>query len=80
VFEESQRTAGETFNVTSGKGVKLSYVVNLMRRLLGNGSKTIIKENRPGKVWNFTANISKARKLFQYETKIDLDEGLSRIA
>lgn len=78
VIDRFENVAGQTFNIASGKGVKLSYVANMIKRLLGNGSKTIIKENRPGEVWKFTANISKARKLLQYEPKIDLDEGLSR--
>jgi UDP-glucose 4-epimerase len=70
--------AGETFNIAFGKGVRLSYVANMIRKLLGNGSKTIIKENRPGEVWRFTADISKAAKLLQYKPKIDIDVGLAR--
>jgi UDP-glucose 4-epimerase len=70
--------AGETFNLASGKGVSLSYVANMIRKLVGNGSKIIIKENRPGEVWRFTADISKAAKLLQYKPKIDIDTGLER--
>lgn len=69
---------GETFNVASGKGVKLGHVANLIKKLLGSRCKTIIEENRPGEVWKFTADISKAKKLLHYEPKVDIVEGLSR--
>jgi nucleoside-diphosphate-sugar epimerase len=78
VIDTFDNITGETFNIASGKGVKLTYVANMIRKLLGGTSKTIVEKNRPGEVWKFTADISKAKKVLHYEPKIHIDEGLSR--
>lgn len=69
---------GETLNVAFGEGVKLTNVANKIKELLASKSKILIKENRPGEVWKFQANISKARRLIGYRPKIDINEGLAR--
>ncbi len=76
VLQRFENVKGETFNIASGKGVKLIDVAENIKKLLGSASKTVIKDNRPGEVWQFTADISKAEKLLQYEPRIGIDEGL----
>ena len=78
IIEKFDRVKGRTVNIASGKGMKLTFVANKIKNLLGGKNKIIIKENRPGEVWKFQANISKARKLLGYEPKVDIDNGLMR--
>lgn len=67
---------GETFNIAIGKGLKLTYIANKIRELLKSKSEIIIKENRPGEVWKFQADITKAHKLLDFEPHVNIDEGL----
>jgi nucleoside-diphosphate-sugar epimerase len=67
---------GITFNIASGKGLKLTYIANQIRDLLGSESKIVLKANRPGEVCKFQADISKAHKLLDFEPKVKIDEGL----
>jgi UDP-glucose 4-epimerase len=78
VIERYENVKGETFNLASGINVRLSYVAEQIKRLLESESKILIKENRPGEVWKFAADISKAKRLLQYEPKTEIDYGLSR--
>lgn len=69
----------ETFNIAShGKGKTLTYVARKVIELLESESKITIKENRPGEVCKFQADISKAEKLLDYKPKVSIEEGLVR--
>lgn len=76
IIERFDEVKGETFNIAFGKGIKLNYVANKIKELLLSGSKIIIKQNRPGEVWKFQADVSKADKLLYYKPKIGIVEGL----
>jgi nucleoside-diphosphate-sugar epimerase len=67
---------GETINIASGKGVRLTHLANKIRELVGSESEIVIKANRPGEVSSFQADISKAHKLLGFEPKVNIDEGL----
>ena len=76
-IERFNKIKSETFNIAShGKGKALIYVANRIKELLESKSKIIVRENRPGEVYKFQADISKAEKLLDYKPKIDLQEGL----
>jgi len=76
-IERFDKIKSETFNIASnGKGKALIYVANKIKELLKSESKIIVKENRPGEVYKFQADISKAKKLLDYEPKVGLEEGL----
>ena len=69
----------ETFNIaSSGKGKALTYVAHKITELLDSESKITIKENRPGEICKFQADISKAEKLIDYKPKVSIEEGLVR--
>jgi len=68
----------QTFNIATGKGIKILYVAQLIKKLLNSKSKIIVKKNRSGEVIRYIADISKAKKLLNYEPKIDIIEGIKR--
>jgi len=72
------RVAGETLNIAYGDDVALVAVAERLKQLLGASSKIDILDNRPGEVWKFKADISKARKLLGYHPKVAWEEGLKK--
>lgn len=78
-IERFEQIKTETFNIAShGKGKALTYVAHKIIELLESESKITIKENRPGEVCKFQADISKAEKLLDYKPKVSIEEGLVR--
>jgi UDP-glucose 4-epimerase len=75
IIERFDDIKGEIFNIAYGKAINLTYVANKIRELLRSKSKIVIKENRPGEVWKFEADILKAKKLLDYESTVGIDEG-----
>lgn len=68
----------EIVNLGNNKPVELNYFINLIERLLG---KKAVIENlpmQPGDVDITYADISKAQKLFNYNPKTTIEEGMER--
>jgi nucleoside-diphosphate-sugar epimerase len=78
VIRRFDNIKGETLNIASGNGLKLTYIAGKIRELIGSESKIVIKTNRPGEVCKFQADISKASKLLDFKPKTDVDEGLAK--
>ena len=55
-------------------------IARRIKELLKASSHIIEDNNRPGEVWKFEADISKARKLLNYAPKINIEEGLKKTA
>ena len=67
---------GQAFNISRGEGVSLLYVARKLKELTGSGNNIVIKDNRPGEVWKFTADITKAWQLLGYKPRVLIDNGL----
>ncbi len=78
IVEKFGIVKGNVFNIAFGKGTEIVKIAQEIVTLLNGESKIIIKENRPGEVCRFEADITKARKLLDYEPKINIEEGLMR--
>jgi len=75
---ESDVKAGETLNIACGKSYSLLDILNIINKTLEKNIKPIFKEEREGDVKDSLANISKAKKLIDYEPIIDFEEGLKK--
>jgi len=80
IIDRFDQVKGNTFNIASGKGVNLLSIARQIKELLKASSHIIEDNNRPGEVWKFEADISRARRLLNYEPKIDIEEGLKKTA
>ena len=80
IIDRFDQVKGNTFNIASGKGVNLASIARRIKELLKASSNIIEDNNRPGEVWKFEADISRARRLLNYEPKIDIEEGLKKTA
>ena len=77
-IEYFDKVKGNIFNIAYGKGVSLLRVAQEIKRLTTSQSKIIIKKCRPGEVWKFEADISRAKKLLGYNPKVGIEEGLAK--
>ncbi len=75
-IERFSYAKNNTFNIASGKGEKLIKVARLLKKSLNSKSKIFIKQSRQGEVIQFIADISKAKRLFNYIPKININRGV----
>lgn len=76
IIDRFDKVKGNIFNIAYGKGINLLDIAQRIRDLLRANNEIIIKENRPGEVWRFEADISVAREQLDYQPKVGIEEGL----
>jgi dTDP-L-rhamnose 4-epimerase len=79
---ERTAAAGEVFNIGSGRAFSILEIAERMAAVLNkeNLEPRITGKYRVGDIRNCFADISKARRLLQYEPRVQLDEGLEDLA
>lgn len=70
--------AGEVINIACGYETSLDQLVQEINKILGTDIKPEYKEARKGDVTHSLADISKAKKLLNYEPKVSFKEGLTK--
>ncbi len=70
--------AGETFNISGGRGVSLRELVELIRRVTGRSPEVRYEEARSFDVPELVLDLRKARQLLAWEPRVALEEGLER--
>jgi len=78
VIKRFNKVKNNIFNIATGKGTKILFVAQLIKKFLNSKSRIIIKQNRPGEVIKYIADISKAKKLLNYEPRTDIIEGIKK--
>lgn len=77
--ENEENFSGEAFNISTGSGVRLKYVANLIMQL-AEFKKVKIQEGmfpeRQGEVYSLIGNPEKAKKMLGWKAKHSLSEGL----
>jgi UDP-glucose 4-epimerase len=68
---------GECFNVGSGESYTPKEMAELLFRISGKHPK-LISLNKPDRIPNLVADISKAKKLLGWKPRVGLEEGLRR--
>jgi nucleoside-diphosphate-sugar epimerase len=75
---ENPRSKGEVFNVGVGKNYSINELFEAVEAQLNTGIKPIYKQAMPGEARITLADISKAKKLLNWQPKVKLEEGLKR--
>jgi UDP-N-acetylglucosamine 4-epimerase len=70
--------SSEVFNVAFGESNSLNRLFELIRRLTNANVEPVYRDFRSGDVRHSLADISKARKLLDYDPKFSLEKGLER--
>ncbi len=71
---------GDAVNVAYGHEVSIRRIAELLARIAGSDLEPLHENARPGDVMRHFADTGKARRLFGYEPKVDLETGLLRTA
>lgn len=69
---------GEIFNIASGKPTTINSLVRMIKELVGSDMEPIYAQERVGDVRHSHADISRARKILEFEPGVDLAEGLEK--
>jgi len=72
------KASGEVINIACGKRYTLIDLVNMINEILGKNIEPKFATDRAGDVKHSLAGIEKAKKLLDYEVRVDFKEGLRR--
>ena len=76
----TQKSAGETFNIATGKPHTINELVQDLQEKLGKQRlNPLHKLPRKGDIKHSHANIEKAKRILRYEPKTSLEEGVARL-
>jgi len=78
IMGSDRKAIGEVVNFGSGKDVSINELAGLIIKLSGSKSKIVHVEKRLAEVDRLICDYSKAKKLFGWEPKVGLEEGLKR--
>ncbi len=70
--------AGKVINVACGERYTLIQLVEKINEILGTNVEPLFEPDRAGDVKHSLAGIEKAKKLLDYEVRVDFEEGLRR--
>lgn len=73
----SEKANGETFNIASGKPISINQLANIIIDLSGNTLEPEYMPPRPGDIKNSYADISKAKRLLDWQPKTEIRNGLN---
>ena len=75
-FAKNNNTIGKTINIASGREVSMNYLTELICKEMNFKGKIVYASERPGDVRRHFADISLAKKLINFETKVKFEEGI----
>ncbi|NQT71173.1 MAG: GDP-mannose 4,6-dehydratase [Chloroflexi bacterium] len=76
---ESQKSQGEVFQIASGKETSINDLIEILSEAVEKQLQVNYKPGRKGEITRNYSDISKARKMLDFEPKIELKEGLKRL-
>lgn len=69
--------AGEIFQLASGVETSVLELAHLIQQAMGRNNQIHFEPGRPGEVYKSRADISKARRLLDFDVSVSLPEGLN---
>lgn len=70
----------EVFNLGKGDGTSLSEFIQLVQKYVGKKANIKVMPDQPGDVPYTCADVTKARELLGYQSKVSFEEGIKRTA
>jgi len=71
------QAAGEVFNIGGGSRITVNETIDIIERVCEKKARKKYIEKQKGDVIHTAADISKAREVFGYEPKFDVEKGIS---
>ena len=75
---ECDELVGDVVNVAFGREASILRIAELLPPLVGRDVPVVHEAGRPGDVHRHLADVAKARRLFGFEPRVQLEEGLAR--
>jgi UDP-glucose 4-epimerase len=76
----SENTVGHTINLGTGKEIRISDLARTVAEVAGRSNAEITSvEPRPGDVLRLLADSSKAKELFNFQTTVELHQGIAQL-
>jgi len=77
---KKKNATGEIFNIATGKQTTINQLAAMLQQIMNKTNlKPVHTDPRPGDIRHSYADITKARKILQYEPKISLKQGLTKL-
>ena len=73
-----EKTSGQAMNISTASSVTVNTVVKTITKLLGKDLKPVYAPPRQGDIKHSFADVSLAKKIIGYESKVSFDEGIRR--
>jgi UDP-glucose 4-epimerase len=77
---DAEGLGGSVLNIGTGRATTVEELANLVASTLGTETKKEFLPARPAEVRDSWASIDEARRLIGYKPKVELEEGLRRVA
>jgi nucleoside-diphosphate-sugar epimerase len=77
-FTTKEKIRGEVINICAGQGVTVNEILKQVNEYFGTNVEAKFEPKRPGDVRHTKGAIEKSKRLLDYETKINFEEGLKR--
>lgn len=71
------RIRNETFNLSGSQPTKIMVVAELINQHYGRKSKIVVDNPRTGEVIRYVADLSKAKKMLNYNPKVPIERGIA---
>ena len=75
----TSKAKGQIINVGSDKAVSIEKACSLLLEVMGSEFKPVFQDSRPGEVKHAFCTVQKSIDLLGYETRYDLEEGLTKM-
>jgi UDP-glucose 4-epimerase len=76
----TEKGTGEAFNIATGKGASINKVAETLKHIMNKTElKDIHTEPRPTDIKHGYADISKAKKMLDYEPQFSIEQGLAEL-
>jgi len=78
ILKNFTKANGQTINLAFGEAHGIFELAELIKKLMGSTSEISATSSRTGEVTNYTADITKARKLLGFDPKVPFAEGVKK--
>lgn len=78
LFTDNEEALNEVYNVAFGQSTTLLELFNAIRIAADSNLEPVFGPNRPGDIPHSLADVSKAKKLLNYNPKVSVQEGLKK--
>ena len=81
LYVEKQRSSNyyDVFNIGTGRGYSVLEIIKTLERVAGSKINYKIGPRRPADIAQIYANVSKARKILEWQAKLTLSDALSSV-